>query len=122
MTPWKMYVFPAACAVAAAGAVLYGADAWLHITVATMAALCWATRSQKYDGVIRLICAVGLSGGAFALVVSAALSFVTGAEGAAAMSSAACAVLSGIAASTQMRPAGRFVHGAAMFVRRAGNA
>ena len=116
MTAWRMYLFPVACAAVAIGAVLYGADAWLHLTVAAMAALCWATRRHAYDGVIRLVCAVGLSGGALALVVSAALSAVTGMTEASALSSI-CAALSGIAASTQARPAGRFMSGVVRFIR-----
>lgn len=116
MTACGAYLFPIACAAAAVGAVLYGADAWLHITVAAMAALCWATRRSAYEGMVRLVCAVGLSGGTFALAVGAVLSAVAGMVEAAAMSFA-CAALSGVAASTQVGPAGRFISDAAGSVR-----
>ena len=116
MTAYGAYFFTAACAVVAVGAVFYSADVWLHATVAVMAALCWVTRRAAYEGIVRLICAVGLSGGAFALTVSAVLSVVAGMVEAAAMSFA-CAALSGMAASTQMRPAGRFMSDAAEHVR-----
>lgn len=116
MTAWRMFLVPIACAAVAVGAVFYVADAWLHLTVATMAALCWATRRHAYDGVIRLICAICLSGGAFALAVSAVLSVMAGMVEVAAISSG-CAALSGMAASTQMRPAGQFISDAAVLIR-----
>ena len=116
MTVWRAYLFPTACAVVAVGAVLYGADAWLHLTATAMAALCWVTRHHKYDGVIRLMCAAGLSGGTFALAISAVLSAAAGTVEAAALSFG-CSALSGMAASTQMCPAGRFISEAAGLVR-----
>ncbi len=116
MTARGTFFFSIACAAVAVGAVFCSVDVWLHLTVVIMAALCWATRRHTYDGVIRLICAAGLSAGTFALAVSAALSAAAGMAEAAA-TSLGCAALSGTAASTQMRPAGRFVSGAAGFIR-----
>ena len=116
MISYGMCIFPIACVVAATGAVFYGAGAWLHITVTALSALCWVTRRIAYDGVVRLACTVGLSGGTFALAVGAIMLGVSGMVEAAAMSFA-CATLSGIAASTQVGPARRFISDIVMFIR-----
>lgn len=116
MIGWSVILFSIVCVAAGAGAMFYGADAWLHFTTVTMAALCWATRRHAYDGVIRLICAVCLSGGTFALVVNTILSAAVGTVEVAVVS-LVCAVLSGMAASTQIIPAGRFISDAAGFIK-----
>ena len=69
-----------------------------------------------YDPLIRLICAIALSGGAFALLVSAAV-YAMNEMAAEATVSMGCAALSGMAASTQMRHAGRFILDTVGFIR-----
>lgn len=108
MTAWGAFVFPITCMVVSVGAVFYGADAWVHLTTMAMAVLCWITRRVAYDGIVRLLCAVGLLGGMFVLVVNAILSATSGMVEVAVMSFG-CATLSGIAASTQMKQAKRFI-------------
>ena len=116
MTAWSALLFGAACGVCGGGAILYGGDAWLHGLVAAMTGLCWTTRHHAYDGVVHLICAVSLSGGTLAFATSGVLSAAAGMAEAALLISG-CGVLSGMAASTQMRPAGRFMSEVAGFVR-----
>ena len=60
-------------------------DARLHLTAATMAALCRVTRRHKYDGVLRLMCAAGLPGGTLAPAISTVLSAAAGTVEAAAL-------------------------------------
>ena len=109
-------MFPMACCAMVIGTIYLGMSVWLSCVVMAMAALCWITRHATYDPLIRLICAIALSGGAFALLVSAAVSALNGMAAEAAVSMG-CATLSGMAASTQMRRAGRLILDTVGFIR-----